>query len=110
MISDNSHVIARILIYKLGKAKKANLLKAKERLSSDLSEVNDIFNAVIEICQEDKLKLTYSNAVLFAHLTNCQLEAYKWQAKLNSMADTRQNRKYVFDEFVFSMKSLSKGL
>lgn len=100
--TSNHAVLARTILFDLHKAKKrqSNLLKAKNRLATDLSDINEFFDKFIEVARDEKLKLTFKDAVLFSHIVSCEILAYNAKNRVKSLADTKQNKRYVFDSFI----------
>lgn len=103
--TSNHAILTRSIIYKLEKARKTNILKAKNLLKKDLSDLEDFFCKFIEVCNEEKQTLTYKDAKLYTRIVSCIVIAYKYKYQLDNVAPTKQNKVYIFDNFIFDCKS-----
>lgn len=111
METDNYSVLARKLIYKIAANKPGNMQRAKLTLDKELTNVGPFINRFIEVCREelnannkyikDDKKSFLSTSLTTNHILNCQLIASRYQAELARLADTKMNRKYVFDSLVY---------
>lgn len=108
--TDTHSVVSRVIIWKTANAPGGNLLKAKRKLHPQLEDITAFLDRFYEVCQEEKdsLKLIVEDVIgnqithfKALHLGNCQLAAFHAKSHLAAMANTYQNRKIVFDKFIY---------